>query len=123
MKMGRYRLVMPSDLVKALRQAAKKTGLSVPDVMRQSMKLGLPKLVEQFSVKQALGSLKPMSEAECRKCWEEPNAEFDKLEHHCADHPYQPLLRLKPLRSLNVQAVKERDTEKYLYAYIFRSQF
>jgi hypothetical protein len=57
--------------------------------MRQSMKLGLPKLVEELSMEQMLKSLKPMTAAERRECWEEPNEEFDALEHHCATHPYQ----------------------------------
>jgi len=59
------------------------------DAMRQSMKLGLPKLVEQLSVEQVLKNLKPMTFEECRECWEEPNEEFDALEHHCATHPYE----------------------------------
>ena len=89
MKSETYSLALPSDLLKEVRKAAKKTGLSMADAMLQSMKLGLPKLVEELSMEQVLKNLKPMTPAECRECWEEPNEEFDALEHHCATHPYQ----------------------------------
>jgi ribbon-helix-helix CopG family protein len=89
MKSETYPLALPSDLLKEVRKAAKKTGLSMADAMRQSMKLGLPKLVEELSMEQVLKNLKPISPAESRQCWEDPNEEFDALEHHCATHPYQ----------------------------------
>jgi len=44
-------------------------------------------LVEELSMEQVLKNLKPMTPAECRECWVEPNEEFDALEHHCATHP------------------------------------
>ena len=89
MKSETYPLALPADLLKEVRKAAKKTGLSMADAMRQSMKLGLPKLVEELSMEQVLKNLKPMTSEECRNCWQEPNEEFDALEHHCATHPYQ----------------------------------
>ena len=45
MKSETFPLAMPKDLLSQVRQAAKKPGLSVADTMRQSMKLGLDKLV------------------------------------------------------------------------------
>ena len=60
------------------------------DAMRQSMKLGLPKLVEELSMEQMLKSLKPMTAAERRECWEEPNEEFDALERHMSSLPVGP---------------------------------
>ena len=89
MKSETYPLAVPSDLLKEVRKAAKKTGLSMADAMRQSMKLGLPKLVEELSMEQVLKNLKPMTPEESQECWEKPNDEFDALEHHCATHPYQ----------------------------------
>lgn len=41
-------LAVPPDLLENIRSAARDTGLSQADVMRQSMKMGLPKLREQF---------------------------------------------------------------------------
>ena len=90
MKSETVPLAMPPDLLKEIRQAAKKTGLSMADAMRQSMKLGLPKLIQDLSMEQVLKNLKPMTREEERQCWEEPNPEFDALEHHCASLP-QPL--------------------------------
>ena len=46
MKSETYPLAVPSDLLKEVRKAVRKTGLSMADAMRQSMKLGLPKLIE-----------------------------------------------------------------------------
>jgi hypothetical protein len=42
-------LVAPPDLLGEVRQASQDLGLSMADIMRQSMKLGLPKLREQLS--------------------------------------------------------------------------
>ena len=39
---------MPRDYCVELREAAGKTGLSMADIIRQSSKLGLPLLLEQF---------------------------------------------------------------------------
>ena len=86
MKTETYPLAMPEDLLKEMRQVAKDTGLSIADAMRQSMRLGAPKLKEQLSDNQ----LKPFTKEEARQCWEVPNPEFDALEHHCASLP-QPL--------------------------------
>jgi hypothetical protein len=63
--------------------------LSMADIMRQSMKLGLPKLREQLSP-DPLKSLKPFSRAESRRCYQQPNREFDELEHHLAGLPSPP---------------------------------
>jgi hypothetical protein len=83
MKTGTYPLAVPTDLLSELRETARETGLSVADTMRQSMKLGLPKLREQLSSR----SLKPLTSAECRECWQTPDPEFDRLAAHCAGLP------------------------------------
>jgi hypothetical protein len=41
-------LSMPEELHKLVRETAADTGLSQQDVMRQSIKIGAPKLLEQF---------------------------------------------------------------------------
>jgi len=48
MKSDTYPLALPPDLLAEVRRTAKATGLSMADAMRQSMKLGLPKLKEQL---------------------------------------------------------------------------
>jgi len=49
------------------------------DVMRQSIRLGLPKLREQLSG----NPLKPFTEEEGQRAFG-PKPEFDELEQHCA---------------------------------------
>ena len=48
-----YPLVVPSDLMAEVSAAASDSGLSKEDVMRRSMKLGLPKLREQLGLSAA----------------------------------------------------------------------
>jgi hypothetical protein len=83
MKSDTYPLAVPSDLLKELRKCARETGLSVADTMRQSMKLGLPRLKEQLGA----NPLKPFTREERRLAFRTPNPEFDALEHHCASLP------------------------------------
>jgi hypothetical protein len=86
MKSETYPLAMPPDLLTEMRQAAKRTNLSIADAMRQSMRLGLPKLVGQLSRNQ----LQPLTKEENRLAYQTPNPEFDGLEHHCAALPKRP---------------------------------
>ncbi len=78
-----YPLVVPDDLQQEIRSAAQRTGLSMADIMRQSMKAGLPKVVEQF----AGTTLKPLTPEEAQLAYHTPNPEFDDLERHCAKLP------------------------------------
>jgi hypothetical protein len=71
-----YPLQVPDDLLSEVRTAAEEAGVSMADVMRQSMKIGLPKLREQF---RAGRSLKPFSKAEAAAAFG-PDPEWDKLE-------------------------------------------
>jgi len=89
MKTDTYPLAVPPDLLGEVRQASQDLGLSMADIMRQSMKLGLPKLREQLSPA-PLKNLKPLSRAESRRCYQQPNREFDALEHHLAGLPSPP---------------------------------
>jgi hypothetical protein len=83
MKSETYPLAIPADLLGEMRDAARQTNLSMADAMRQSMRLGLPKLLEQLSRNQ----LTAFTEEERRLAYRTPNPEFDALEHHCAALP------------------------------------
>jgi hypothetical protein len=63
MKSETYPLALPSELLKEIRKTAKATGLSLADTMRQSIKLGAPKLRGQL----APAKLKPFTRAEARR--------------------------------------------------------
>ncbi len=89
MKTETYPWAVPRDLLGELRRASEDLGLSVANIMRQSMKLGLPKLREQLAA-ESPRKLKPLSKAESRRCYQQPNREFDALEHHLARLPSPP---------------------------------
>ena len=85
-----YPLTLPPDLLKEIRRTAKETGLSLAEAMRQSIKLGAPKLREDLAPRKdnsILAGIKPLTKAEAHRCWGKPNPEFDALEHHCASLP------------------------------------
>jgi hypothetical protein len=86
MKSNTYPLAVPADLLKEVRKAAQKTGLSMADTMRQSIKIGLPDLVERLS-SDLLKNLKPFTPEESRRCFATPDPEFDALAAHCAALP------------------------------------
>lgn len=85
MKSETYPLAVPEDLLTEMRNAAKETGLSVADAMRQSMKLGLPKLREQL----ATNKLKPMTAEEARRAFAR-DSEWDALESAMVRMPVGP---------------------------------
>jgi hypothetical protein len=78
-----YPLVVPDELQHEIRSDAQLTGLSMVDIMRQSMKAGLPKVVEQFG----RATLRPLTAEEARLAYQTPNREFDDLERHCSRLP------------------------------------
>jgi len=71
-----YPLGMPKDLLKEVKDAAKETGLSTADVMRQAIKFGIPR------VRQALSREEDFSEA-AADTWEKlgpaPTVNYDEL--------------------------------------------
>jgi hypothetical protein len=75
MKSETYPLSLPPDLLGEVRETAKETGLSLADAMRQSLKLGLPKLREQLAPQTGL---KPFTKEEAAKAFG-PDPEFDAL--------------------------------------------
>jgi len=66
---------MPRDLLAEVRMAAKKTGLSQQDVIRKSMRFGLPALIEQLAPEE---KPKPFTKEEARRAFA-PDAEWDAL--------------------------------------------
>ncbi len=77
---GPAAVALPEDLYRDIRRTARQTNLSIADTIRQSIKLGLPRVIEVLSS----DLVRPMSHEERRRCYEGPNPEFDALEHHCA---------------------------------------
>ena len=60
MKSETVTLAMPKDLLGEVRRAAKQTKLSMADTMRQSIRLGLHKLVEQLGRQHRLTNIDPL---------------------------------------------------------------
>jgi hypothetical protein len=81
MKSDTYPLAMPTELLNEVRQTAHETGLSVADAMRQSMKLGLPKLREQLSP----GSLRPLTAKEVKAAFKR-DKEWEAFEFAMTKH-------------------------------------
>jgi hypothetical protein len=67
---------MPEDLLADIRAAARDTGLSQADVVRQSVKAGLPKVRRRFRAER---KLKPFTKAESRTAFG-PDPEWDPVE-------------------------------------------
>ena len=86
MKSDTYPLALPAGLLQELRETAQATGLSVADAMRQSMKLGLPKLREQLGTS---GSLKPFTAAEIAAAFQ-PDPEWEAFEAAMTSAPVPP---------------------------------
>lgn len=75
MKTITYPVGLPEELYSAIQQTANETSLSMADAIRQSIKLGLPKLREKLSG----GQVRPMTREEAREAYA-PDAEWDNLE-------------------------------------------
>ena len=85
MKRDTYPLAMPNDLLDEVRRTAKATGLSMADAMRQSMKLGLPRLREQLST----NALKPFTPTEIKVAFKKDN-EWEAFEAAMTNVPPSP---------------------------------
>ncbi len=86
MKGETYPLAMPTDLLQEIRQTAKATGLSMADAMRQSMRLGLPKLREQLRGP----ALKPFTAEEVKTAFKR-DQEWEAFESAMTNVPVTPL--------------------------------
>ena len=85
MKRDTYPLAMPNDLLDEVRRTAKATGLSMADAMRQSMKLGLPRLREQLST----NVLKPFTSTEINVAFKS-DKEWEAFEAAMTNVPPSP---------------------------------
>jgi hypothetical protein len=72
MKSETVPLAMPRDLLGEVRRASRQTGLSMADTMRQSMKLGLHKLIEQLGQTRRITNIEPLPDAELEKIYSRP---------------------------------------------------
>jgi hypothetical protein len=75
MKTTPYPLALPEDLLREVRATAAVTGLSLAAAMRQSMKLGLPRLRAQLA---PATTLKPFTRAEAKRAFA-PDPQGDAL--------------------------------------------
>lgn len=71
-----FPIAMPDDLLAEIRAAARDTGLSQADIVRQSVKAGLPKIRKQY---QAERRLKPFTKEEAKRAFG-PDPEWDPIE-------------------------------------------
>ena len=72
MKSETVPLAMPGDLLREIRRAAKQTRLSMADTMRQSMRLGLNKLVEQLGDGQRITNIDPLPDKVLERIYSRP---------------------------------------------------
>jgi hypothetical protein len=66
MKTTSYPLAVPEDLLVEVRETAAATGLSLAAAMRQSMRLGLPRLREQLA---PTAAIKPFTKTEAKRAF------------------------------------------------------
>lgn len=67
-------LAVPADLLEDIRRTAQDTGLSQADVMRQSMKAGLPKVRKQFKASsRRVTNVDPLPRRELEKFYSRPD--------------------------------------------------
>src|ERR1700756_5788451 len=80
MKNATVPLAMPKDLLTKVRQAARKTGLSMADTMRQSMKLGLDRLVQELGAERRGTNVDPLPHAFFKRIYSRPERDEPGLE-------------------------------------------
>jgi len=60
-KSSSYPLLLPVDLQKQIKKAAKQTALSQADLMRQALRFGIPEVVARIGVEVPLINVKPFA--------------------------------------------------------------
>jgi hypothetical protein len=85
MKSEIYPLAMPRSLLKEVRSAAKTTGLSMADVMRQSMKVGLPKVREQLSGR--VTNVDPLPDRELNQLYTDREEDIESIRRFVVAQP------------------------------------
>jgi hypothetical protein len=83
MKTETYPLALPSELLQEARQTANETGLSLPDALLRSVKLGLPHLREQ-SVNARITNVPPLSEQAARDLYLLPDDDTEAIKQFMA---------------------------------------
>jgi len=84
MKSETIPLATPKDLLMEVRRAAKETGLSMADTMRQSMKLGLNRLVQQLGKQWRITNVDPLPEDVLERIYSRPERDARGLDHWVA---------------------------------------
>jgi hypothetical protein len=80
MKSETVPLAMPRDLLKEVRRAAKQTKLSMADTMRQSIRLGLDKLVEQLGGSRRITNVDPLPDEILERLYSRPERDEPGLD-------------------------------------------
>ena len=83
MKSKTFPLAMPKELLTEVRQAARKTGLSMADTMRQSMKLGLDKLVRELGRQTRITNVDPLPDAVLERVYSRPERDEKGIRRAC----------------------------------------
>ena len=78
MKSLNYPLNLPPELLAELRRTAKATGLSMADAMRQSLKLGLPKLRESLADARVT-NVEPLPDNVARRLYQQPDDDAEGI--------------------------------------------
>jgi hypothetical protein len=79
MKSMTFPVALPEDFLRELREAARRTNLSMADVLRQSTKLGLPRLMEQMGVL-PVTNVNPLPEKVARKLYRQTDDDVEAVE-------------------------------------------
>jgi hypothetical protein len=73
-----YPLAVPDDLVREVRAAAKDTGLTMAEAMRQSIRLGLPRLREALAAGRVT-NVDPLPDKIARKLYSQPEDDTEGI--------------------------------------------
>ncbi len=83
-----YPLPIPDELLSKLRLNAEKTGLTMAEAARQSMKLGLPQLVERLAVPTGrITSVDPLRDKVLKELYAEREEDLDSMRRFIAAQP------------------------------------
>jgi hypothetical protein len=78
---------MPEELLESIKAVAKETHLSQQDVIRQSLKLGLPKLREQLIPRERLTNVDPLPRKVLARIYSRPERDEAGMERLIAAQP------------------------------------
>lgn len=81
-----FPVAMPEELMQEVRRAAKQTGLSLSDVLRQATKLGIPRLIEQLAPGRVT-NVDPLPEATLQALYSERQEDMQSIRRFIAAQP------------------------------------